>query len=67
MGHYTELKLDVALEENTPEDIIAILEAMIKKEVSFTPSNNHPLFSTSRWRRMFGGASSYFDASPIAS
>lgn len=63
MGMYTEFHFNVELIENVPQEIIDILNYMLNKGTQEPlPEPDHPLFKTSRWRRMLRSDSYYFAA-----
>lgn len=65
MGRYTELKFDVKLKQDTPENVVNILKrvinerdlghdkALFSKEDVFKPELNHPFFKCERWYMLF--------------
>ena len=67
MGMYTELNIAVNLSEETPNDVMAVLDAMLndgfdRNEFEIPASiKSHPLFETDRWGYMLRGDSCYFD------
>ena len=61
MGMYTELHYNVELREDTPENVIAVLQHMLGgPEPGALP--NHPLFEASRWGSMLRSDNYYFAA-----
>jgi len=64
MGMYTELNIGVELKKDTPDQIIKILDYMVKGEGEYTKTD-HNMFNTSRWDWMLrSGGSYYFDGKP---
>jgi len=69
MGMYTELAINVDLRADIPDDVLALLRAMMdpnRGEVGATTVpervRDHPLFKTERWWWMLNsGGSTYFD------
>ncbi len=65
MGYYTELKFNVKLKQDTPEDVVNILKRVIYErdlghdkvlfntEDVFKPELNHPFFKCERWYMLF--------------
>ena len=65
MGYYTELKFNVKLKQDTPEDVVNILKRVINErdlghdkvlfntEDVFKPELNHPFFKCERWYMLF--------------
>jgi len=65
MGYYTELKFDVKLKKDTPENVVNILKrviiehdlghdkALFKTEDVFKPELNHQFFKCERWYMLF--------------
>lgn len=63
MGMYTELHLNAALKEDTPQAILDVLRFMVGAEdTEPVMIPNHALFSKGRWRMMLNCDSAYFDA-----
>ena len=63
MGMYTELHFNAELKQDTPEEVIAILDGMVSaKEHTSGTLPSHPLFDTPRWEYMLRCDSYYFDA-----
>ena len=64
MGMYTEFHLNVELRQDTPDDVVVILQYMVDhdehKERPRTP--DHPLFRMERWKWMLLCDSYYFAA-----
>lgn len=71
MGMYTECCFGVNLKENTPKEVITILNFMVKEEgeegeIPPPYPTDHPLFKTDRWTWMLrSGGSYYFAAIPF--
>ncbi len=61
MGMYTELKLNVELKQDVPDEVIHILEYMLDDSAHQPPLPDHPLFKTARWSRMLHCGSPYFN------
>jgi len=65
MGYYTELKFDVKLKQDTPENVVNILKRVINErdlghdkvlfstEDVFKPELDHPFFKCERWYMLF--------------
>ena len=65
MGYYTELKFDVKLKQDTPENVVNILKMVINErdlghdkvlfssEDVFKPELNNPFFKCERWYMLF--------------
>jgi hypothetical protein len=66
MGMYTELHFNAELKKDTPEDVIAILNYMLNREVSDGAVQNcdlsHELFACDRWDFMLRCDSYYFSS-----
>ena len=64
MGMYTEFHFNASLKENTPIEIIEVLQTMLGDEKVLLNTLKHPLFTTkdSRWRFMLQCDSYCFDA-----
>lgn len=63
MGMYTELVMNVSLEDDMDEDVANLLKRMIDCDPINTPPESvkdHPLFATDRWRYMLNTGSFYF-------
>lgn len=67
MGMYTEICLNVRLEENTPSEVINLLSRMVngpwlRNERGYVeiPVPDHPFFQCPRWRMVLTCSSHYF-------
>lgn len=65
MGMYTGLNLDVQLRQDTPQDVLAMLDWMILCEPEKLENKPelpaHALFSTERWNYMLRCTSAYLE------
>lgn len=61
MGMYTKLNLGLALEKDTPLNVIQILRYMVRDADMPDDIPDHPLFETDRWDVMLVCGSGYFD------
>lgn len=59
---YTEFHFNVELKKDIPEEILNILEYMLRDEGCVLPKSipTHPFFKCDRWQRLFTGDSAYF-------
>jgi len=53
MGHYTKLRFKAKLHDDTPENIINILDLLINKKDYSQPSEEHQFFKCDRWQQLF--------------
>lgn len=64
MGMYTELNIGIALEKDTPKEVIDTLRYMLGDIEELEEAPDHPLFRDTRWAVMLGCGSYYFDRQP---
>lgn len=62
MGMYTELHFNAELKQDTPKEIINILQTMLGKKEKPEMFPKHAFFQTARWSFMLQCDSYYFDA-----
>jgi len=60
MGTFTELNMAVRLKEDTPSDVISVINSMIDGAIIPIETPNHPFFKTDRWWKLFVEDSYYF-------
>lgn len=50
MGTYTDLRLTVALREDTPAEVVDLLRRMVAADPPSSDLPDHPFFADDRWR-----------------
>lgn len=67
MGMYTEFFFRAPVKGDTPDDLIAWLQAQSESEgMDHTPYNDHPFFSCDHWPSLLHGAGAvYQDSRPM--
>ena len=64
MGMYTQLFLSVTLEDDTPADVLDVIQELSYGNTVENPPE-HPFFSCGRYHMLFCGDSAYFGGSSI--